>query len=765
MKVPVSWLRDYVAIEMPLAELAERLAVSTCEVDQISRRGVPDVDGNLGYFRVGKVLEAARHPKADKLQLCRVDVGEGEPRSIVCGAWNFGAGATVAVVLPGAVMPGDFTIEERKLRGELSQGMILSERELEIGQDHTGIIVLEDGLEPGTPLADVLPLADDVLEIEATGNRSDLLSMYGLAREIAALFSLELAPPPPGVDPARSGNEPVDVAIDDLAGCPRFVGRLFRDVRIGPSPAWLKARLTAAGMRPISNVVDATNYVMLGLGNPLHAYDLAKLGSGARILVRRARAGEQVRTLDGQLRAVDSSDLLITDGDRPVAIAGIMGSEDSEVGAETTDVLLEAANFEPTGIQRSSERLGLPTEGSNRWGKGVDPYLAEQAAKLATQLIVETSGARFVGDADVKAELPERPVARLRPERANALIGLEVPEGEQRGILERLGFEVADDWTVTVPTWRARDVTREVDLVEEIARFEMDAVPFTLPKRQEMFGRLTPLQRLRRRVEDALAGFGFDEVYTPSLVPSSEAHDFALPEPLSADHAALRLALDGGLIGSAQRNLELGNRPVELFEIARVYPRSEGRLPGEQVVVGGITDRGFARAKGVVEALLSELGVEPAFEEYDQAPFLSGQAAAIPGLARLGRLHRAELEGEWGLFELRLEALLERARDVKVFEDLIAFPAVKQDLAFVVDEAVQAGALVEAARAAAGPELREFEAFDVYRGDQVGTGKKSVAFRAAFQSADRTLSDEDAAELRGRIVAALEQRFGAVLRA
>jgi phenylalanyl-tRNA synthetase beta chain len=760
VKVPVSWLRDYVPIEMPLTELADRLAVSTCEVNSVRRRGVPDVDGNLGRFRVGKVLEADKHPNADTLQLAKVDVGEGEPRSIVCGAWNFGAGATVAVVLPGATMPGGLVIEERKLRGEPSQGMILSERELEIGQDHAGIMVLDDGLEPGTPLVDVLPLYDDVLDVEVTGNRSDLLSLYGIAREIAALYELELAPPP-GTDPSQEGDEPIDIVIDDYVGCPRFIGRILRDVKVGPSPAWLKARLSAAGMRPISNVVDASNYVMLGLGNPTHAYDLAKLGNGPRILVRRARDGEIIRTLDGQERKLDSRDLLITDGDRPVGIAGIMGSEDSEVWEATTDVLFEAANFEPTTIQQSIERLGLRTEGSNRWEKGVDPYLAEQAARLATQLIVENAGARWAGHVDVHGELPARPVVRLRPERSDALIGLSVEPDEQRGILTRLQFDVAKNWSVTVPTWRARDVTREVDLIEEIARFKLDEVPFTLPKRQEMFGRLTPLQRLRRRVEDALAGYGFDEIYTPSLVPEG---DYALPDPLSVELAALRTSLERGLVESARRNAELGNEPIELFEIARVYRRSEGRLPDERLVAGVITDGGYPRAKGVVEAVLLDLGVEPAFDPYDEPPYLPGQAAGIPGLAHVGRLHPAELDGAWGHFELDLGAVLERARPVAVFEDVIAYPPVRHDLAFIVDESVPAGELVAAAREAAGPELREFEVFDVYRGDQVGPGKKSIAFRAAFQSAERTLSDEDAAALRGKIVAALAERFGAQLR-
>src|ERR671918_1029282 len=279
MRVPLSWLRDYVSVDVPVDELAERVNISVAEVERIVRRGVADEDGNLGLYRIGRVLEAGKHPNADRLQLCRVDVGEGEPRQIVCGAWNFGAGATVAVALPGAVLPDGRRLERAKLRGTVSDGMILSERELELGTDHTGILVLSDPSEPGTPLADVLPIADVVLELETTPNRPDLLAVYGVAREVAALYDLELAPPP-GRDPERSGEEPVEVAIEDLEGCPRYIGRLFRDVQVGPSPAWLKARITAAGMRPISNVVDVTNYVMLALGNPLHAFDFETLGGG-----------------------------------------------------------------------------------------------------------------------------------------------------------------------------------------------------------------------------------------------------------------------------------------------------------------------------------------------------------------------------------------------------------------------------------------------------------------------------------------------------
>jgi phenylalanyl-tRNA synthetase beta chain len=499
MRVPLSWLRDYVSVDMPLDHLRDRLDVSTAVVAAVERRGVPDEDGNLGLFRVGRVLDAAKHPNADRLQLCVVDVGEGDPYQIVCGAWNFGTGATVAVALPGATLPGGLVLERRKLRGEESAGMILSERELELGPDHTGIIVLDEG-EPGTPLGDVLPLQDVVLDLEITGNRPDLLSVYGVAREVAALFRLELAAPP-GRDPKPVADEPVDIAIEDFEGCPRYIGRLFRDVVIGTSPLWLRARLDAAGMRPIANVVDVTNYVMLGLGNPLHAFDNAKLAGGT-IVVRRARAGEKLRTLDGVERELEPSDLMIADAERSIALAGIMGGEETEISEATTDVLLEAANFEPTALWRTSERLRLRTEGSNRWEKGVDPYLAEQAAAWASELIVALAGARYVGHADAKAELPDRPVVR---------------KGEY-----------------VVPTWRARDLTREVDLIEEVARFHLAEVPFTLPVRREMDGRLNPLQRVRRRVEETLAALGFSEAYTPSLVEEDRDPDaLQLQEPIT----------------------------------------------------------------------------------------------------------------------------------------------------------------------------------------------------------------------------------------
>jgi phenylalanyl-tRNA synthetase beta chain len=763
MFVPLNWLRDYVAVEVPLEELVDRIGTSVAGVERVIERGVADDDGNLGLYRVGRVLEAAKHPNADRLQLCRVDVGEGEPRQIVCGAWNFGAGATVAVALPGAVLPGGQKLEQVDLRGQVSSGMILSERELELGPDHSGIIVLDDGPEPGTPLADVLPLRETVLELETTPNRPDLLGVYGVAREVAALFDRPLEPWP-GSDPRRDGDEHVPVIVEDPEGSPRYIGRLFREVRVGPSPPWLKARLVAAGLRPISNVVDVTNYVMHALGNPLHAFDRRKL-AGGEIVVRRARRGETIRTLDGAERKLDERDLVIADAEKPVAIAGIMGSDDSEVDESTTDVLLEAANFEPVSILRSSERLALRTDGSNRWEKGVDPYLAEHAARLATELLVELADARWTGEIDVKGELPEPSQIRFRPERADALLGLEIPPDEQRKTLTQLGFEVSDTFDVTVPSWRARDVTREVDLVEEVGRFRLDGIPFTLPERRAMFGRLSEQQRLRRLVEDVLVGAGLSEAYTSSLVaedPDPEA--IRLPEPLSADQAVLRTTLLPSLIDAVRRNLDAGNEEIGLFELARVYlPPAEPR-PREPWHVAAVVEGGFERAKGIVEALYAALRLEPRFERGKHPLLHPGKAARLEA-GVVGELHPDRLERAWGAFELDLSSLREHVPGRLVYEDVITYPAVRQDLAFTVPEEVTAGELIDAAREAAGPELQELEVFDVYRGQQVGSGKKSIAFRAAFQSPERTLSDEDAARLRGRIVSALSDRFGAELRA
>jgi phenylalanyl-tRNA synthetase beta chain len=764
MHVPLSWLREYVTVDASANEIAHRLMVSAAEVERVIDVGVPDVDGNLGRFLVGRVLAVDAHPNADRLRVCQVDVGEGDARQIVCGAWNFEAGATVAVALPGAFLPiFDQPLDERELRGQPSRGMILAEDEVGLGDDHAGIMVLPDGPEPGTPLVEVLPIREEVLDVTPTVNRVDLLSMVGLAREVAALLGGELHPPDPD-DPPVVEAEDVDISIEDFHGCPRYIGRVFRDVAIGPSPQWLRSRLFLAEMRSISNVVDVTNYVMHVWGSPLHAFDRAKLADG-RIVVRRARAGEELRTLDGTLRSLEPDDLLITDGARVVALAAIMGGEESEVTEDTTEVLLEAANFEPLGILRSSERLALRTAGSNRWEKGVDPYLAENAVVLASRLLVDLAGARMTGHVDAHAGLPEHPVVRLRPERSSRLIGLDVAPEEQRATLRSFGFEVSEDWDVTVPTWRARDVTREIDLIEEIARPLLDRIPLTMPLRRHVQGRLTKEQRLRRVVEDTLVGAGLSEAYTWSLVATDPDPDaIRLPNPMTSDQAILRTTIVPGLVEAARTGIDAGSDHVALFEIARVYFASGERLPNEYWRVAGVVGGGYEVVKGVLETLYSALGIELRVGRGSHALLHPGKAADTDA-GWLGELHPTLLDGVWGAFELDLDTLFAGVPERVVYEDVLTYPATLQDIAVAVDEDVEVGALVDAAHEVAGPLLKEARVFDVYRGEQVGEGRKSVAIHLAFQSPERTLTEDEASSLREEIVAALVERFDAELRA
>jgi phenylalanyl-tRNA synthetase beta chain len=485
--------------------------------------------------------------------------------------------------------------------------------------------------------------------------------------------------------------------------------------------------------------------------------------AGGRVVVRRARAGEEFTSLDANLRKLDPEDLVIADAERAIAFAGIMGGLDTEVRAETTTVLLEAANFEPLGILRSSERHGLRTEGSGRWEKGVDPFLAPQAAALATELIVELAGARWTGHVDVKGDLPHPPIVPFRPERASQLIGLDIPADDQAETLRRLGVEGGVGGPMTVPTWRARDLTREADLIEEVARFHLSEVPFTLPRGQA--AHLTREQELRRIVEEVLVGAGCSEAYTLTLVAEDPSPDpYRLPMPLSAEQAILRTTLLTGLLRSVRLNVDVGNEEIALFEIARVYLPSGGPRPDEHWHVGGITEGGFSRAKGIVETLYETLHV-PLRVERATSPFLHPGKGAHVEAGWLGELHPSLLEGEWGAFELDLPALFALVPERVVYQDVITYPAVRQDLAFVVDEEVEAGALVEAAREAAGPELREMLVFDVYRGGQISEGRKSIAFSVVFQSPEKTLSDDHARELRETIVAALGAQFAAELRA
>jgi phenylalanyl-tRNA synthetase beta chain len=732
------------------------------------------------------VITREQHPDADRLSLCTVDVGDAEPRQIVCGATNFDTGATVGVALPGATLPDGTVLRVAKLRGVESHGMMLSESELELSGDHDGLMLLDDGLEPGTPLSQVLPIDDEVLDFEITSNRPDCLSVYGIAREASASLDVDLAPWP-GREPVASGDDSVDswvtarIEAPDL--CPRWAARVFTDVKVGPSPPWLKARVAAAGMRPISNVVDITNYVMLCVGEPTHAFDLDKV-TGREIVVRRAGDGERVVTLDGQERTLDADVLVIADAEKPSAVGGLMGSEWSEVSDTTTTVLLECANFDGPNIQSSSTRLELRTEGSTRWEKGLDPHLVPRALALASQLMVELTGARLVpGTVDLHGQLPEPAVVPLRRERLELVIGVPYEQAQIDRALTRLGYESAEGgWRV--PTWRANDTFREVDLIEEVSRIDgVWKVPTVMPPHADAIGKRDPDVRLRNRVIDVLLGAGLSEAVTVAFTDETLADRLRLPpghprrdavrvaNPMGADQALLRTVLFPGLLTSARRNLDAGRDRVALFEVARVVLPAPGEeLPHQPVRVAGVIagrDAGYHEMKGTAEALERALRVQLEVAAAPE-PFLHpGRSARLGAGGTLGELHPL-VAREFGLEQVSLFEIdlveLETPDPTPLYRDVVTYPPVRQDIAVVVAAEVAAAEVLAVIREAGGPLLAGADVFDTYRGEQVGEGRQSVAVHLQFRAADRTLTDAEADAVRETIVTALRERLSGELR-
>ncbi len=818
MRAPDSWLRLYCDPNLSVEELADELAMHSIEVERITHAGAPDPEG----FVVGKVLSVEKHPDADKLSVCEVDAGDGG-RTIVCGAPNVAAGQTVPVALPGAVMPDGTKLGKAKLRGVESNGMILSEAELEIGDDGAGIAVLEgDGWAPGTPLAEVIPVSDPVIELEPTSNRVDCFGLYGVAREVHAITGDSLAAPPWDEDAEAteegdvSDYASVSVEVPDL--CPRFTARVFTDVRIEPSPLWLKARLIGAGMRPINNVVDITNYVMLMTAQPLHAFDLDKVPDGA-LVIRAASKGEKMTTLDGVERPFDEDVVLVCDRNGPSGIAGIMGGEVSEVSETTTRVLLEVATWNGVNILRTSRKLGLRTDASNRFEKQLHPELALRAQRIASQLMVELCGAKLVpGTIDEAADVPEPHRLGLRHERVARLLGMEISPDQCAEYLERLDFEVSrdgDDLEATVPFHRHYDVTREVDLIEEVGRIHGYAknLPASLPSTSGQAGRLTREQRLRRRAEDAMRDLGFDAVVDLSLTDPGMPGRLRIPEgdvraepirvsnPLSAEHSVERTALVGSLLDAASYNRAHGAERVALFESGRAYLR-EGSSPRDGVLAGkfvgnrtapayepwriasiatgglrqggwrgGSAESDFYSVKGVLEALARQLGAGLEIVPGDE-PFLHpGRSGRVivdgEDCGWIGEIHPVVCR-EWDLdaaagFEVDLAPLVAASPiGDETYEDVISYPAVHQDVAVVVDDAVPAAAVRSAVLEGGGDLLRSAEVFDLYRGEQVGEGRKSLALRLTFRAEDRTLTDEEVAERRETIEAAVEKIGGSL---
>ncbi|HET6999031.1 MAG TPA: phenylalanine--tRNA ligase subunit beta [Solirubrobacterales bacterium] len=816
MRVPYSWLREYCDPGVGVAEIAERLVMTGTEVERIGAVGPPSGDG----FVVGKVLSAEQHPNADRLRVCMVDSGDGE-RTIVCGAPNVAAGQTVAVALPGARMPGGEKLRKAKLRGVGSEGMILSVSELEIGADADGILVLEDETAPGTPLTEVLPIAESVLELEVTPNRVDCFGIWGVAREVHAISAAPLAPEPWSEDATAEGEgaatDFASVTVEAPELCPRFTARVFTDVEVGPSPLWLQARLTAAGQRPINNVVDITNYVMLLTAQPLHAFDLDKV-PGGELTVRTAAEGEKMTTLDGVERSLDAETVLVCDSNGPSGIAGIMGGQVSEVSEATTRVLLEVANWNGTNILRTSRQLGLRSEASSRFEKQLHPALCMRAQQIASRLLVELCGAKLVpGTIDVAAEIPAPPRIELRAARVEGLLGMSIPQADQVAYLERLGFGVevdGEDLQVEVPPDRHYDVTREVDLIEEVGRIHgFDKhLPTTLPAVAEKVGGLSREQQLRRRAEDALRGLGFDQIVGWSFTDPGEPGRLRIPagdprgdgvelaNPLSEDQSVMRTTLLGSLLDVASRNLARDADAVALFESGQVYLQldasGEGPLAGvfagerpapfaephrlASLAVGPLVEKSwrgggepadFFALKAVLEALAGQLGVAPSFEQAPE-PFLHpGRAAAVlidgVPVGWIGEIHPLvcrdwDVEAAVG-FEIATAALVGAATvGEEVYEDVTTFPAVDQDLAVVVPVEVTAVAVHDAVLEGGGELLREARVFDLYEGEQLGEGRKSLALRLEFRAPDRTLTDEEVARLRDSIKAELEAIGGSL---
>ncbi len=806
MRVPLSWLRDFAPIEADPADVGDTLDDLGLVVEDIERVG----EGLEGVV-VARVLAIDPIPSADHIRLVTVDAGDGRSVEVVCGASNFSVGDLVPLGTVGTVLPGGMAISRRKMKGVESNGMLCSGSELGLSEDSAGILVLgsgsdDDGLaaDPGTPLIEALGIEPDVVfNLEIEGNRPDALSVAGVARDLAARLHLPFSIPDPhpveGGVPierlARAGVEAPDL-------CPRLLVRVLVDVKVAPSPPWVARRLVLAGMRPINSIVDASNYVMLELGQPTHPYDLDRLGGGG-LLVRRARAGEAIVTLDGEerrlgvpVRGGEADDCIICDADgSPVGIAGIMGGGSSEITGTTSRVLLEVANFKAMAIARTSARLGLRTEASVRFERGADPEALERAGARVCELVAGVGGTTASGSLDVRGDLAPPPVVRLRTDRVNASLGTDLDDATVRQHLAPLGFDVSPEapgvQRVRVPTFRP-DSTREIDLIEEVARLHGYArIPRTVPPPPGV-GRLTAYQRDRRRVRQVLAGTGASEAWTASLLRPGD-HEAAgldgqsveVENPLAAEESVLRRTLLPGMLRALAFNASHRYPDLRLFEIGHVFgwPRPGEPLPDETEHLGVALSWPADDARSTVEvwrALCDGLRVDS----------VSMQAAPLPGLhptrsarlvvgetgAELGGLGEVDPDvlsafgldtrgGRVGWIEVDLGLLLVAApRRSDQARPVSRFPSSDVDLAFVVDESTPAGAVQETLARGGGDLLVELALFDVYRGEGVPPGRRSLAFRLRFCALDHTLTDEEVGEARRRCIEAVESAHPAELR-
>jgi phenylalanyl-tRNA synthetase beta chain len=789
VKVVVSWLREWCPTDLPAEELAELLTHKGAEVEKIEYPWA-----RLSGVVVARVIEVRDHPNSDKLCLARVQTGSGE-QEVVVGVRNMAAGDLVPLAGPGATLPAlAEPLTAREIRGVVSNGMLCSPVELGVAPTHEGILVLPPELELGWDVAQVFGLGDAVLDIEVTPNRPDFLSVIGIAREVAAATGVPLA------GPAFSFEEDLEradavatVEVADIDRCPRYLARIIRGVRHVDAPIAVQARLTAAGMRPISAAVDATNYAMLEVGQPLHPFDLALL-KGPGIVVRRAAEREKLVTLDDVERAFTADDLLICDTERPVAVAGVMGGELAEVSEGTADILLESASFERGGIQRTRRRIELSTEASMRFERGVDPEAVPRGADRACQLMAEWCGGRVLTGVAEAGRAPERRHVPMRASRASMVIGYEVTPVDAAEVFDRLGMTTeldADIVTVQVPGYRV-DIEREVDLIEEVVRVQgYERVGSALPPVRQAGG-LPPTYAFVDRVRRSLAGAGLRQVELLSFASDADLdltgdHDgVRVTNPLQADEGWMRTRLTPGLLKALKRNLSRQVRTAAIFEVGTVFRMADGRpqeRPKAAFAMTGVADPGwtgsgrgydFFDAKGALETLLADLGVAWSLGEPVGSPFHPARSAFVlvggERAGAVGELHprvaeALDVSGRIAAAELEIEVLMRHAASTVAAADVPRFPPVRRDLAFVLPADVPAGAVQAAIEEAGGELLGSCRLFDLFAGPPLPEGRKSLGFSVELRAPDRTLESEEADAAIARIAERLAGDFGAELRA
>ena len=801
MKLPLSWLSDYTDISgVTPKEYDARLTMSGSKVEEVYYLGA-----EIENVVTGKVLSVVDHPDSDHLKICQIDVDQGEPIQIVTGAPNVtpdSVGEICPVALHKSTLPGGVKITKGKLRGEVSNGMMCSFQEL--GLTHgcvpyaceNGILFLPEGTPVGEDIKKVLGLDDYVADFEITSNRADCFSVIGLARETAATFDRPFTVKEPVVKGCGGDiNEHMSVEVVDTDLCPRYTARLVKNIKIEPSPAWLRARLHACGVRPINNIVDITNYVMLEYGQPMHAFDYSCLSNG-KIVVRRARSGESIQTLDGQDHDLTDKMLAICDNDKPVAVAGVMGGANSEIEDDTTTVVFESACFHGATVRVTAKALGMRTEASGRFEKGLDPSLTMPAVQRACEL-VEMLGAGEVVDGVIDACAADLTPKTLpfEPDKMNALLGLDLSADEQKAYLERLEFRV-EDGKVIIPSFRV-DIARMCDLAEEVARmYGYDKIPTTLYAGEMVQGEYTPKQMAEQIVSQTCRSAGFDEAMSHSFI-SPKFYDMigwaeddprristTILNPLGEDFSIMRTTVLPSMLQSLAHNHAHRNPTASLFELGMIYTPviKDGKadasvLPHEEKVItlGSYGRLSFFQFKGVIEAICRELNVKdvqfmpetgnPSYHPGRCANILiGGEAVGVFGTVHPTVAARYGLSGEVLAAELPLDKLFAAIDPVKLYHPLPKFPASTRDIAVLVDDTVPAASMQAAIEKAAGSILEAVKLFDVYKGKGIPEGKKSVAYSLSMRAPDRTLTDEECDKAMKQALAALEKDFGAVLR-